>query len=290
MTVSTSFKDSCVLFARLPTSVATTANPRPASPALAASIDAFNANKFVEEEMSLISFKVTPISCTASASFWAISVVAFMDWDTSPLIACKSFNNLSFSTDLSSKFLEVSSTFFTLSATTLSHSLNSLRFVILSSVLKPSMLLLSTSCSLVAASSWAEALSFSEICESDVPAVCNLSDNNWTEDKTLITCALFVSNSSFLAFTRKCETKKTKISNPARDNTSATRHIRMSVINNSSFTGKRSVPRIHHPINKEIIHARPLVNTSLISKKNAIRIKKKKRNPQKVLVGSIYKR
>ena len=45
ITDSTTLNDSCVLFARLPTSVATTANPLPASPARAASIDAFSANK-----------------------------------------------------------------------------------------------------------------------------------------------------------------------------------------------------------------------------------------------------
>ena len=43
------------LFARLPISLATTANPRPASPALAASIDAFKDKRFVWLDNSRIS-------------------------------------------------------------------------------------------------------------------------------------------------------------------------------------------------------------------------------------------
>ena len=184
ITVSTSFKDSCVLLARLPTSVATTANPLPASPALAASMEAFNASRFVDEEISLIRFKVIPISFTASDSLEATSMVVTMDSDTSLLIVCNPFNSSSLSLDLLSKSLAFTSTFSTLSATTVSHSLNSVRFSILSLVLELSTLLLTTSCSLVAASSSAEALSFSEICERAVPAAYILSDNTCTDSKT----------------------------------------------------------------------------------------------------------
>ena len=104
----------------------------------------------------------------------------------------------------------------------------------------------------------------------------------------LVTCSLFFSNSSFLAFTKKCATKNTKIINPINDKDNATRHIIISDKNNSSLTGRRSVPLTNQPINKEIIQAKPLTNNILISKKNAINMRKKNRNPQNVLVGSIY--
>ncbi len=286
----TTCNDSCVLFARFPTSVATTANPFPASPALAASIEAFNASKFVESEISLIRPRVTPISCTASDNLCVISVVAFIDSDTSALIVCKLLRSFSFLTDLSNKSLETCSTFSTLSVTTASHLLSSPRFAILSSVLKLSMLLLSTNCSLVAANSSAEALSFSDICESDNPAVRKLSDNVCTVERTLVICSLFFSNSSFFTFTKKCATKNTKIINPVKESESATRHIIISERNNSSLTGRRSVPRINQPVNSDAIQARPLINNSLISRKNAIKIRKKNKNPQNVLVGSIYNR
>jgi len=45
---------SDVRMARLRTSSATTANPRPDSPALAASMDAFNASRLVCPEISVI--------------------------------------------------------------------------------------------------------------------------------------------------------------------------------------------------------------------------------------------
>lgn len=50
------------------TSSATTANPLPASPALAASIAAFNASRLVCAAMSLITVKILPIFEELSAS------------------------------------------------------------------------------------------------------------------------------------------------------------------------------------------------------------------------------
>ena len=54
--------DSLLFSASLRTSSATTANPLPASPALAASIAAFNASKFVWAAMSVIISSVLAIS------------------------------------------------------------------------------------------------------------------------------------------------------------------------------------------------------------------------------------
>ena len=207
ITASTSSKDDCVLFARFPTSCATTAKPLPASPALAASMDAFNASRFVDSEISLIRFKVTPISFTASDSFCATSMVESMELVTSLLIVCKLLSSFSFSFDLSNKFLEVASTLSTLSATTSFHLFSSLRFDMLSSVFELRRFRPSNNCSLVAESSSAEALSFSDIWDKVVPAADNCSERVLTETSTFCTCSLLRSISSFFAFTRNRLTK-----------------------------------------------------------------------------------
>src|SRR5881227_3892200 len=49
------------------TSEATTANPRPASPARAASMVAFSANRLVCSAIAVISFTTSPICCAARA-------------------------------------------------------------------------------------------------------------------------------------------------------------------------------------------------------------------------------
>ena len=58
-----------VWLARPFTSLATTAKPRPASPARAASIVAFSANKLVCAAMFLINETISPIPVTLPASF-----------------------------------------------------------------------------------------------------------------------------------------------------------------------------------------------------------------------------
>ena len=69
--------DSCVLWASVLTSSATTANPLPCSPALAASIAAFNASKLVCSAIPLITSSTMLIfelsfsrSCTTWLAFW----------------------------------------------------------------------------------------------------------------------------------------------------------------------------------------------------------------------------
>ena len=87
-------EDSCVSVLKFRISSATTANPFPASPALAASIDAFNASRFVWELMD--SMVLTSVF-TRSNSFWnserivstssdsfAISIVVSATLDNSP--------------------------------------------------------------------------------------------------------------------------------------------------------------------------------------------------------------
>jgi hypothetical protein len=71
--------------ARRCTSSATTAKPRPASPALIAWIEAFRARMLVCSAMSLISSTMLPISCELSPSrlirllvSWMVSRMAFM--------------------------------------------------------------------------------------------------------------------------------------------------------------------------------------------------------------------
>ena len=63
------FVDSCVLDARVLTSSATTAKPLPCSPALAASIAAFNASKFVCSAISFIKSKTVEISFERVSKF-----------------------------------------------------------------------------------------------------------------------------------------------------------------------------------------------------------------------------
>ena len=58
------------------TSPATTANPLPASPARAASIVAFSANKFVCSAMLVITLTTSPISCELTPNFETVSFVA----------------------------------------------------------------------------------------------------------------------------------------------------------------------------------------------------------------------
>ncbi len=71
--------DLLLFSARLLISFATTAKPLPASPALAASIDAFRASKFV---WSVIAFIVSIISPILSASFPKFCVIATVLFDT----------------------------------------------------------------------------------------------------------------------------------------------------------------------------------------------------------------
>ncbi|EAP96225.1 hypothetical protein V12B01_13555 [Vibrio splendidus 12B01] len=59
--MSISSVDCAVFVARLRTSSATTAKPRPASPARAASIAAFSASKFVCSEIPRITSRIVPI-------------------------------------------------------------------------------------------------------------------------------------------------------------------------------------------------------------------------------------
>ena len=72
-----------VWFAREPISVATTAKPRPASPARAASIFAFKASRLVWEEIFLMSSVSSLILATALDCSMAISlfsrIVSYMD-------------------------------------------------------------------------------------------------------------------------------------------------------------------------------------------------------------------
>ena len=60
------FAASALCAASVPTWVATTANPFPASPALAASMEAFKASRFVWEAMSLIVLMIELICCELS--------------------------------------------------------------------------------------------------------------------------------------------------------------------------------------------------------------------------------
>ena len=71
------------LFAKLPISPATTAKPFPASPALAASMDAFNDNRFVWLVMSKICFAISSI-CVRDCRLTIASCIAL--WFSSILI------------------------------------------------------------------------------------------------------------------------------------------------------------------------------------------------------------
>ena len=69
--------DSCVLPASCLTSSATTAKPRPCSPARAASIAAFNASKLVCSEIELITLVTSPI---LTALFFSSSIILAVSW------------------------------------------------------------------------------------------------------------------------------------------------------------------------------------------------------------------
>jgi hypothetical protein len=75
-----------VLSASFLTSSATTANPRPCSPALAASMAAFNASRLVGSAMSLITAIISPICLERSPSvfitFTGLSTVAEIAFDS----------------------------------------------------------------------------------------------------------------------------------------------------------------------------------------------------------------
>jgi len=73
---STCKVDSCVLVASVRTSSATTAKPRPCSPALAASIAALSASKLVCSAIPLMTSITKPISLLFSSS-WLITLVVF---------------------------------------------------------------------------------------------------------------------------------------------------------------------------------------------------------------------
>ena len=70
-----SFKEDWVFLARFPISLATTAKPLPASPALAASMDAFNASKLVDVAISSIILTVLPIFFVPLKSLSIASIV-----------------------------------------------------------------------------------------------------------------------------------------------------------------------------------------------------------------------
>ena len=74
----TSCVDLLVRDAKLRTSSATTANPRPCSPALAASIAAFKASKFVCSAMALMTSITDPILSLSCLSCLICSLVCSM--------------------------------------------------------------------------------------------------------------------------------------------------------------------------------------------------------------------
>ena len=69
-----SFTESDVSLASFPISLATTENPLPASPALAASIDAFKARRLVWDEICMIDSVMALIRFTLSAASMAFAV------------------------------------------------------------------------------------------------------------------------------------------------------------------------------------------------------------------------
>ena len=73
--------ESCTRRARLRTSSATTAKPRPISPARAASMAALRASRLVCSAMPWITLTTPLIFWLSSASFWIISAVSWTPWD-----------------------------------------------------------------------------------------------------------------------------------------------------------------------------------------------------------------
>ena len=111
--ISTTFSADC--FARLAICSATTANPFPASPALAASIEAFNASKSVWSAISLIRFAASLIFCADSFVFAAWSYISRICVLVTSLIPTSSSNvfvDVSFNVCISCALLSKCSTSF----------------------------------------------------------------------------------------------------------------------------------------------------------------------------------
>ena len=87
--------ESSLFFASTPICEATTANPRPASPARAASIDAFKESRFVSSAISPISFIISTISPEAVPTLSTASSRLCMEisilWSAFPTLSISAF-------------------------------------------------------------------------------------------------------------------------------------------------------------------------------------------------------